>query len=243
MGKLLVFCSGKGGVGKSTVAAGMSIAAAEAGYSTLLIETDAGLRCLDLMLGVSDRLVFDLFDVVDGGRELEDATVACDDAGRLQLLSAPINQYDIDYRRLADFAAEATANFDYVMIDCPAGINKELYASLPRNTGVIVVTNPQEIPLRDADGLRRTIAAKTDAKCFLILNRFCLKDVKKGIAMGIDDAVDMSGVRLTGVVPDDKAVWHMDSRRYIKSRAAKAFRRIIKRIEGQSIPLPKAKKI
>lgn len=243
MGKLLVFCSGKGGVGKSTVAAGMSIAAAEAGYSTLLIETDSGLRCLDLMLGVSDRLVFDLFDVVDGGRELEDATVACDDAGRLKLLSAPINQYDIDYRRLADFAAEATAKFDYVMIDCPAGINKELYANLPKNTGVIVVTNPQEIPLRDADGLRRTIAAKTDAKCFLILNRFCLKDVKKGIAMGIDDAVDMSGVRLTGVVPDDKAVWHMDSRRYIKSRAAKAFRRIIKRIEGQSIPLPKAKKI
>lgn len=243
MGKLLVFCSGKGGVGKSTVAAGMSIAAAAAGHRTLLIETDSGLRCLDLMLGVSDRLVFDLFDVVDGGRDVEDAAVVCDEAERLYLLSAPVNEYDMDPERLADFASQMTEQFDYVLMDCPAGINKDLLAALPKNAGIMIVTNPLEIPLRDADGLRRTVAAKTDAPCYLILNRFCLKDVKKGLSVGIDDAMDMSGLKLMGVVPQDKAVWNMDSRRYIKSHAARAFSRIYKRIEGQNVALPKAKKI
>lgn len=243
MGKLIVFCSGKGGVGKSTVAATFAVASSSQGFKTLLLETDSGLRCLDLMLGVSDRLVFDLFDVLDAGRELEDAVVVCDGAERLHLLAAPVSKYELDRRKLVALACRETANYDYVLIDCPAGIDKELLEFLPKEAGIMIVTNGGEVPLRDAEGLRRTIAAKTDAPAFLILNRFDLKSVKKGRAAGIDDAMDKTGLRLAGVVPEDKAVLNMDSRRFGKSRAAKALGRIVRRMEGENVPLPKVKKI
>ncbi len=243
MGKLIVFCSGKGGVGKSTVAAAFAVAATHLGFKTLLIETDSGLRCLDVMLDVSDRLVFDLFDVVDAGRDLADAVVSCDNADRLHLLSAPVNKYEVDRAKLMRLACEQTAAYDYVLIDCPAGIDKELMEILPPQAGVMIVTNAGEIPLRDAQGLRRTIAAKTDAPCFMLLNRFCLRDIKKGRAVGIDDAMDKTGLRLAGVIPEDKAVWNISGRRFMKSKAGKALARIVKRMEGENVPLPKVKKI
>lgn len=243
MGKLLVFCSGKGGVGKSTVAAAFAVAATHSGFKTLLIETDSGLRCLDVMLDVSDRLVFDLFDVIDAGRDLADAVVPCDMDDRLHLLSAPVNKYEVDRSKLVRLACEQTANYDYVLIDCPAGIDKELIELLPRQSGIMIVTNSGEIPLRDAQGLRRTIAAKTDAPCFMLINRFCLRDIKKGRAIGIDDAMDKTGLRLAGVIPEDKAVWNIASRRFMKSGAGKAMARILKRVEGQNVPLPRFKKI
>ena len=243
MGKLLVFCSGKGGVGKSTVSAAFAVAASSMGFKTLLIETDSGLRCLDIMLGVGDRLVFDLFDVLDAGRDIEDAVVSCDTADRLHLLSAPISKYELDREKLVRLACASAQKYDYVLIDSPAGIDKELMEQLPKEAGIMVVTNGGEIPLRDAEGLRRTIAAKTDAPSFLLLNRFCLKDIKRGRALGIDDAMDKTGLRLAGVVPEDKALWNLDSRRFIRSKAAKALIRIVKRMEGENVPLPKLKKI
>lgn len=243
LGKLLVFCSGKGGVGKSTVAATLAIAAAQMGYSTLLIEADAGLRCLDLMLGVSDRLVFDLFDVVCAGRDADDAAIRCDTAGKLRLISAPASKCAVPAADIVSLAAKQTAENDYVMLDCPAGIDAELFAALPRETGVVVVTNPQAVPLRDAENLRRVAAAKSEAQCFLVINRFNKKAVKKGRAIGIDDAMDITGIKLLGAVPEDSAVTQMDGTKFVKSRAVKAGKRIIRRIEGVPTPLPRASRI
>lgn len=243
MGKLLVFCSGKGGVGKSTVAAAFAVAASSLGFKTLLLETDSGLRCLDLMLGVSDRLVFDLFDVLDAGRDFADAVISCDEADKLHLLSAPVSKYDLDRTKLVNLACRQTAHYDYVLMDCPAGIDKELLERLPSQAGILVVTNGTEVALRDAEGLRRTMTAKTDAPAFLILNRFKLRDIKRGRTSGIDDSMDKTGLRLAGVVPEDDMVTAMDSRRFAKSRVFKAMTRIVKRMEGEAIPLPKIKKI
>ncbi len=243
MGKLIVFCSGKGGVGKSTVAATFAAAASSLGYRTLILETDSGLRCLDIMLGVSDRLVFDLFDVLDAGRDIEDAVVSCDAADRLHLLSAPVSKYELDREKLVALACRQAEKYDYVLIDCPAGIDKDMLSCLPKEAGILIVTNGGEIPLRDAQELRRTIAAKTDAPTYLVLNRFCLKEIKKGRAFGIDDSMDKTGLRLAGVIPEDKSVLDIDSRRFGRSRAFRAACRIVKRMEGQNVPLPKNKKI
>ena len=243
MGKLLVFCSGKGGVGKSTVAATMAVAAADMGRSAVLLELDSGLRCLDLMLGVGDRLVFDLFDVVSAGREVDAAAITCDRKGLLRLISAPATQVELDMTRVVDLAINLASHNDYVIMDCPAGIDRELFSALPAAAGVVVVTNPQPVPLRDGDNLRRTLAAKTSAPCFLVVNRFNLKRVKKGLDLGLDDAVDQTGIGLLGAVPEDRSVEKMDGSRFVKSRAVKACKRIIRRIEGVSAPLPRARKI
>ena len=243
MGKLLVFCSGKGGVGKSTVAAAMAVAAADMGHSAILLELDAGLRCLDLMLGVGDRLVFDLFDVVSAGRDAADAAITCDKKGLLRLISAPATQVEMDMAQVVRLAVDLTAENDYVILDCPAGIDPELFSALPAEAGVVVVTNPQPVPLRDGDNLRRTLAAKTSAPCFLVVNRFNLKRVKKGLDVGLDDAVDQTGIGLLGAVPEDRGVEKMDGSRFVKSRAVKACKRIIRRIEGVPTPLPRARKI
>ena len=243
MGRLLVFCSGKGGVGKSTVAAGVSIAAAEAGRKTLLVDTDAGLRCLDLMLNVSDRLVFDLYDVIGKGRDPKDAVIEVDTDGRLSLIAAPARKCDLDPVRLVGFLTGMAAEYDLVVMDCPAGIDRELFGCLPESAGIFVVVNSDKIALRDAYFLQNELSGTFGDSVYMLINRFSARAVRRGLAAGIDDAINSAGIRLAGIVPEDKAALNLYSVRYTKSRMAAACRRIFKRIEGEQVPLPELRKI
>ena len=239
MGRLLVFCSGKGGVGKSTVAAGVSIAAAEAGRKTLLVDTDAGLRCLDLMLNVSDRLVFDLYDVIYGGRDPKDAVIEVDVDGRLSLLAAPAHGCDIEPAVLTEFLVRMVSEYDLVVMDCPAGIDSELFRCLPEGAGVFVVVNADRVTLRDAYCLKGELGKVSGGSVYMIINRFSPRAVKKGFAAGIDEAIDAAGIQLAGIVPEDRSALSLYSIKYRKSRMADACRRIFKRIEGEQVPLPR----
>lgn len=242
MGYCYAVTSGKGGTGKSTVSVGLATAFALKGKKTLLIDMDEGLRCLDMLLGIESRLVFDLSDILCG-KDIEDA-VYTTDTDNLFLIPAPSTTGKIDAFKFGEFAKQIIVNYDVVIFDFPAGIDFSLYNHLPRHTVVLAVANPDPVSVRDA-------AAVCDNLPFdslhtrLIVNKFHLKPMFKGVYGNIDSIIDRSGIRLLGVVPENDELLYLSAKHKIKAkgRAMAAFMRITDRLLGIHIPLPKPKKI
>lgn len=243
MGKVFGVASGKGGVGKSTFSIGLATAFCTLGYKTLLVDMDAGLRCLDLMLGVDESTVFDLSDVLMG-RNADEAIYRCEQTDGLYLMPAPASQGLIDAFSLTRLSNELAACFDRVIFDFPAGIDTELYSCMPADTLFLTVAVPDPVSVRDAAAVSRELeAVKIGAG--LIINRF---SVKSGTALGskgIDGIIDTAALRLVGIVPEAKELSMLSIKHKIKkgTRAFEAFLRIARRLNGEHILLPKAKKI
>lgn len=243
MGKIYAVTSGKGGVGKSTFSAGLSCAFAASGKRVLLIDMDAGLRCLDLMLGVSKSLVFDISDVLLG-KSLEDAVCTVKGFDRLDLLAAPQNEGMIDTFSLAAFAAEVAGIYDAVIFDFPAGINFEHCTALPDTTTHLVVVNPDVVCIRDAAGVCERLSAFSD-NVRMILNKFDISLIKSGVFANVDESIDRTGIQLVGIVPYCQSVMLAAAKGVPvkRGRAMKAFKRIARRLDGEKVRLPKPKKI
>lgn len=243
MGKIYTVTSGKGGVGKSTFSAGISCAFAGEGKSVLLVDMDAGLRCLDLILGVSASLVFDISDVLLG-KPLEEVVCPVPEFKKLDLLAAPQREGMIDTFSFAGFAAEVAEIYDVVVFDFPAGFDFELCTACPKNTTHLVVVTPDVVCIRDAAEVCERLTSFSD-KVRMVLNRFDISFIKRGIYKNVDEAIDRTGIQLIGIVPysNELIIAAAKGKPAKRGRAVKAFKRITKRLAGENVRLPKPKKI
>lgn len=245
MGRLLAVTSGKGGVGKSSVAAHLASALSGYNNSVLLIDLDAGMRCLDLMLGVSDRLVFDLNDILQNNISVEDAALKVNNNGRMFLIAAPLKQR-VDEGELNKLINSIIDSYDFIILDFPAGGVNELYKALPGYAEALVVSNADCISVRDAGAVAGDLKELDLMSVRLVVNRVDFRHMKRGITDNIDNIIDLCSLRLIGVIPQSREIYCTGCTGTAlnpKQHAAKAFDRIAKRILGYDIPLPEYKRI
>ncbi len=243
MGRMIAVTSGKGGTGKSTVATGLALAFAKMNLTVLLVDLDAGLRCLDLMLGIDTQVVLDLSDVLKG-RPFPDALYPADEQGLIHLIPAPAQYEDPDTEALKTLLQTVRDQFDIILLDFPAGVDFKAYESLPASTQMITVCNPDPVSVRDAAVVCERLPKFRKTPLF-ILNKFSAEMIRSGIYENIDSIIDASGFRLLGIVPVDHDLLLLPVRHGLskKSRGFKALTRIAYRLDEHSVPLPKPKKI
>lgn len=242
MGTAIVVTSGKGGTGKTTLTAGISSCLAAIGRRVLCIDMDIGLRNLDISLGMSDRVVMDFSDVVEGRCSLERGAAPHPVIDGLYLLTAPMRlpAGRISPQQMIHFMNQAKEAFDYVLIDSPAGIGSGFQLAVAGADRAVVVTTNDPSALRDAQRAV-TELSKTLPNIHLVMNRIQPK-VMKRLHTTIDDAMDTAGLPLLGVVPEDPQVTlalGAGQPLVLASRkgAAVACLNIARRIDGQRIPL------
>lgn len=241
LGQLFAVTSGKGGVGKSTVSLGLAFAFAKCDKCVLLIDFDEGLRCLDLLLGVDDRITFDLGDAFSG-KDADECTYRVSD--NVFLIPAPHKYGSVDKNKVTEFLHTAAQKYDVVIADMPAGIDFSLYGKFPKYTCFLTVCNPDKVSVRDAFRVCEELSAEK-LTSRLVINRFDRDMIKRGIYRNIDEMIDMSGIQLIGIIPEDEKIAFLASRGtlYKKRRSQKAFDRVVKRLSGEWVKLPSPKKI
>ncbi len=243
-GKVITITSGKGGVGKTTATANIGAALAAQGQKVVCIDADIGLRNLDLVLGLENRIVYDLVDVVEGRCRLRQAMIRDKRLPTLYLLPAAQTRDKTaispsDMVRVCD---ELRAEYDWVLIDSPAGIERGFRNALAPADEVIIVTNPEVSAVRDADRIIGLVEAEEKGPLRLIINRLNPRMVKQGDMLAADDVIELLAIELLGIVPEDDAVVVNTNRGTPvalddKSRAGLAFRHIAQRLLGQEVPL------
>ena len=245
MGRIIAVTSGKGGVGKSSVSVQLAFILCQAKQKVLLVDLDAGMRCLDIMLSVSDRLLFDLNDILENEKTLKDVALYPDNYLNLAFVGAPAKE-GIDPIKFKDFLVSVKDDFDFVILDFPAGGVNDIYRALPRYTEALVVCNADAVSVRDAAVQGNDLKSLGLLSVRLILNRVNFEVMKKGITSNIDDIIDKSGIQLIGLIPQSMEVYLAGCSGVSlnrKSKAYKAIDRIAKRILGNDIPLKNMKKI
>ena len=243
MGKAIAVTSGKGGTGKSTVSTGLALGFAALGKRALLIDMDEGLRCLDLMLGIDTQLVFDLSDALSG-RAWQDCIYPVPDNELLHLIPAPAKLGTITHDEFAKFLDTVLPEYDIVLLDFPAGIDFKLYTALPSDTQFIAVCTPDPVSVRDAAVVCDSLP-DMEKEPILVLNKFVAEIIRNGIYQNIDDIIDSSGFRLTGIVPDTQELHLLPIYHRLKKRGRsfKSLMRIAQRLDGERVPLPKFTRI
>ena len=245
----IVVTSGKGGVGKTTVAANVGCALAQYKNRVALVDTDFGLRNLDVMLGLEERIVFDIADVIAGVCETRQALVAFPAVAGLSLLPA-VQTRDKDTvtpQQMKTVIASLRPDFDYIIIDCPAGIENGFRNAVAGADHAIVVTNPEVSAVKDADRVIGLLDAYDLSAPKLIVNKIRPGMVRRGDMMDIDDIADVLGISLLGVIPDDERVikaGNLGIPAVLHDGAASvAYRNIAQRVMGQDVPfLPTKRK-
>lgn len=240
MGETICIASGKGGTGKSSVSAALAGALAALGKSVLLVDLDIGLRNLDLVLGLTEAALFDFTDVLFGRVSLKDAVCEHPECPGLFFLAAPLGapESPVTAESLAEFTAQAKACYDFCILDCPAGLGEGFSQAAAVADRAIVVCTADQTSLRDAQMTRFALLEHGVEDLRLVLNRM----QKRVYGIGADDAIDKTGLRLLGVVPEDKRVISCANRgellqRYPKAPAARAFSNIAQRLLGVEVPL------
>lgn len=241
--EVILTASGKGGTGKTSFTAAVGAALAEGGKKVLAVDGDCGLRNLDLVLGMSDRLVFSFADVILRDVALAGAATAHPAYTGLYLLTAPPVFPELPEGGLASLAEQAKAEgFDYLLIDGPAGLPPELAAYAAIAHRGVVITQPDPASIRGAETVARRLEEYGLADDMLVVNRIRTRLIRFGLASNMDDAMDAAGLPLLGMVPEDEDVLACagsgKSIIALKKRgAARAYRNIARRLCGEHIPL------
>jgi len=244
MGETIVITSGKGGVGKTTTTANIGTALASMGLKVVLVDTDIGLRNLDVVLGLENRIVYDLVDVVHGNCRLKQALIKDKRFENLALLPAAQtkDKTSVTPEQVKILTDQLREDFDYVIIDCPAGIEQGFRNAIAGADRGIVVTTPEVAAVRDADRIIGLLEAAELRNPRLIINRLRPAMVKRGDMMDINDMIDILAIDLLGVVPEDETIVVSTNRGEpaaldMNSLAGQAYRNIAKRITGEDVPL------
>ena len=244
MGEVIVITSGKGGVGKTTSTANIGTGLALEGKKVVLLDTDIGLRNLDVVMGLENRIVYDIVDVVEGTCRLKQALIKDKRYAGLFLLPAAQtrDKSAITPEQMLNLCEELKQEFDYILVDCPAGIEQGFKNAIAGASRAIVVTTPEVSAVRDADRIIGLLEANDVRNPKLLINRVRQDMVKRGDMMSIDDIIDILAIDLIGVVPDDEKIIVSTNKGEPavvdnKSLAGEAYRAITKRIMGQDVPL------
>lgn len=244
MGEVIVITSGKGGVGKTTTTANLGTGLSLQGKKVVLIDTDIGLRNLDVVMGLENRIVFDLVDVVEGACRTKQALIKDKRFEGLHLLPAAQtrDKNSVTPEQMIKLCEELREEYDYVIIDCPAGIEQGFKNAIAGADRAIVITTPEVSAVRDADRIIGLLEANEIKEPRLIINRVRPDMVKKGDMMSMEDIIDILAIDLIGVVPDDENIIISTNRgepavAEAKSLAGQAYRNITRRIMGEEVPI------
>ena len=242
MGEVIVITSGKGGVGKTTTTANLGSSLAEAGKKVVLVDTDIGLRNLDVVMGLENRIVYDIVDVVEEKCKLRQALIKDKRFEELFLLPAAQtrDKTAINEEQMKELTEKLKEDFDYILIDCPAGIEQGFKNAIAGADRAIVVTTAEISAIRDADRIIGLLESSEIRNPELIVNRLRPNMVKKGEMMEVDDIVDLLSVDLIGVVPDDEYIITQTNKgepviKNKKAPSGKAYIEIARRILGENI--------
>lgn len=242
MGKVTVITSGKGGTGKSTFTAGIGAALVRRGNRVLVIDCDAGMRGIDMMLGVSGELVFDIADIVNGNCPPASAIYPCRKVPELYILPAPQNVRDeISPHIMKQLVKILAKYYDHILIDCPAGIGSGFESAAAAAGMAVVVVNAEPLSLRGCEKVRKGLSDLGIRNIRLVINRFNERKFRRaGAFEDLDAVIDSAGVRLFGIVPEDASAAAAAQRGDpIEGRdaAVPAFDRIAARFDGKDIAL------
>jgi len=241
-GTSIVVTSGKGGVGKTTTSANIGTGLAMQGYSVVVLDADIGLRNLDVVMGLENRIVYDIVDVVEKNCKLKQALIKDKRHENLYLLPAAQtkDKTAVSSSQMVELVNELKENYDYIIIDSPAGIEQGFQYSIAGADEAIIVTTPEVSAVRDADRVIGILEANEIYQPKLIVNRIRQDMVKRGDMMNIEDILDILAVKLLGVVPDDENVVISTNRGEPvimdeKALSGKAYRNIVRRIIGEEV--------
>jgi septum site-determining protein MinD len=244
MGEAIVITSGKGGVGKTTSSANIGTALALLGKKVCMVDTDIGLRNLDVVMGLENRIIYDLVDVAEGRCRLNQAMIKDKRFDELYLLPAAQtkDKDSVTPDQIKDIIVELKKDFDYVIIDCPAGIEQGFKNAIAGADRAIVVTTPENAAVRDADRIIGLLESQKLRGAKLIINRVRTNMMKSGDMLDIDEICQILAIDLIGVVPDDEHVIKAANSgeptvMSATSRASIAYRNIARRIVGDAVPL------
>ncbi|MDD6340335.1 MAG: septum site-determining protein MinD [Butyrivibrio sp.] len=243
MSEVIVITSGKGGVGKTTTSANVGTGLAKLNKKVVLIDTDIGLRNLDVVMGLENRIVYNLVDVVEGNCRIKQALIKDKRYPNLFLLPSAQtrDKTSVTPEQMKVLIEELKEEFDYILLDCPAGIEQGFKNAIAGADRALVVTTPEVSAIRDADRIIGLLEANEIKKTDLIVNRIRMDMVKKGDMMSIDDVVDILSINLIGAVPDDEniVISTNNGEPLVGSNAlaGQAYMNICKRILGEDVPL------
>jgi septum site-determining protein MinD len=242
MGEVIVITSGKGGVGKTTTTANLGAALALRNKKVALVDTDIGLRNLDVVMGLENRIVYDIVDVVEEKCKLRQALIKDKRFNELFLLPAAQtrDKSAVNEEQMKELIGKLKEEFDYILIDCPAGIEQGFRNAIAGADRAIVVTTAEISAIRDADRIVGLLEASEIKNPELIINRIRPAMVKKGEMMDVEDIVDLLSIDLIGVVPDDEYIITQTNKGepvVIKDKApsGKAYTEIARRILGENV--------
>jgi septum site-determining protein MinD len=243
MARVIVVTSGKGGVGKTTITANIEAALSSMGKRVLTIDADIGLRNLDMILGLENRIVYDIVDVVEGVVAPEKAFVKDKRGLPLYLLPAAQtkNKDSVKPEQMVSIVERIKWNFDYIIIDSPAGIEGGFRTAAAPASEVLVVVNPEVSSVRDADRVIGLLESMEKENIKLIVNRIKLHQVKKGEMLSVEDIEEILHIPKIGIVPDEEKMVDFTNKGEpivlsANSRSGKALMNIARRLEGQDVP-------
>lgn len=244
MGEIYVVTSGKGGVGKTTTVANLGAGLALAGKKVVLVDADIGLRNLDVVMGLENRIVFDLVDVTEGSCRLKQALVKDKRYDNLFLLPAAQtrDKTAVSPEQMRELCRDLARDFDYVLVDSPAGIERGFLNAIAGAEKAIVVTTPEVSAVRDADRILGMLETSGKTELRLLINRIRPQMVKRGEMMSVDDVIEILSVNLLGVIPEDEYIIIATNRGEPAvlnptALASEAYKNIVRRLNGENIPL------
>ena len=244
MSEVIVITSGKGGVGKTTTAANLGTALSLENKKTVIVDADIGLRNLDVVMGLENRIVYDVVDVVEGTCRLKQALIKDKRFDNLYLLPAAQtrDKSAVNEEQMRELTTKLKEEFDYILIDCPAGIEQGFKNAIAGADRAIVVTTAEISAIRDADRIIGLLESSEIKNPELVVNRLRPSMVRRGEMMDVDDIVDLLSIDLIGVVPDDEYIITQTNKgepviSNKKAPSGKAYLEISKRILGENIEI------
>ncbi len=240
---VITITSGKGGVGKTTATANLSAALAAQGMRVVAIDADIGLRNLDVVMGLENRIVYDLVDVVEGACRLRQAMIKDKRLDELYLIPAAQSRDKtaVTPGDMIELTNQLRPDFDFVLIDSPAGIEQGFKNAVAPADRVLIVTTPEVSAVRDADRIIGLVEAEEKGPADLIVNRLRLDMVRRGDMLNTSDVIDILAINLLGIVPDDESIIVSTNKGRPAvlengSLAGHAFRNIARRVMGENVP-------